>query len=1034
MSETRVLPLRVGILPGEGLHSWLEALARRNGLTFPGFLSVLGLPRDYMTRRLVTGIASDQLRILEARTGLPAGRLDQAVVRPGFPFGPQRQRRCRFCPQCLAERERRWTLSWWMPWTFACLRHGTLLHDECPGCGEGVRVRLPSRTHLTPPATCTWRPDGQSPVCGTDLTGAEPLLLAPSHPLLAAQRWVDEQTGHVDAARAHAMLSDLHACTVWVMRTVTEADLAGMGPLVVRSWSLRPRDLRSPAQRVQHLPAAVRGVIAHTARPLLDGDEAAGILALRSLRERQDTKGKVIPKGMTAAHWTALSSAARSRFLRAGDRHMGAIDRLRYLSPTPHAQTTTRGDARVTGRVRHLPQLLWPGWSVRLIPQQGMKENLFRGIASALLLMPREAARSSRQVTDRLHPHLPNAITVTLQRSLHSGHPDVLTALCSLAVHLDEHGSPIDYERRRTAVPPAPLTEDTWRQMCFTTGCQPGDRINAKAHTPRYVHAQRYLYQLLTGADLHDPRYPLSLKNNTDRGRYLAFTFSLTTPQREALHDHGRTVLDGLGIDEPLTWEPPHDLADGLDLPGRNPHDIDLDTVHRIVIAEQRAPGDAARELNTTLAHIRFALEHVATEPQVWTGKASPLAAWRLRERARQIFTSDFLHREYTEGGKTLTQIARATGFPRYVVVEHAQAHSITIYRTRRPTPIDEDWLREQYLTRKRSTGDIAREVGVENETIRRRLRQLDVPLRPQGVHSRTVMLAPLDTALPHDIRRAVEGTLHGWHRLHRFHIAMAFPSLETAASYLKAERSALVTQFQRLERDLGTDLFHRSAFNKPQRPSARGQVLLRDLAHERVQELMRTALTSDQFFAMPDEGTLARAMESLRTRRPPSPLRPYDNISVPRIRIRAETLTLLRDLVDHAPTEFFGSQVSARTGLNQGSISDRLRQLEQAGWLASRPEDDASWLSRATPGRGAGRRRTYYTLTAAGRRAAEHELQQRAPQLTPLPAARAERDIGRTPREHPERTPDAGPGRPVRTQSASHAKRPPKGRAGSVP
>ncbi|MGW2182682.1 PadR family transcriptional regulator [Streptomyces sp. NPDC001732] len=203
------------------------------------------------------------------------------------------------------------------------------------------------------------------------------------------------------------------------------------------------------------------------------------------------------------------------------------------------------------------------------------------------------------------------------------------------------------------------------------------------------------------------------------------------------------------------------------------------------------------------------------------------------------------------------------------------------------------------------------------------------------------------------------------------------------------------MTQFQRLERDLGTDLFHRSAFSKPQRPSARGQVLLRDLAQERVQELMRAALTSDQFFAMPDDDTLARAMESLHTRRPPSSLRPYDNIPVPRIRIRAETLTLLRDLVDHAPTEFFGSQVSARTGLNQGSISDRLRQLEQAGWLTSRPEDDASWLSRATPGRGAGRRRTYYALTPEGRQAAAHELHTRSTRAarTPIASAKAARD-----------------------------------------
>ncbi|MFJ5774544.1 hypothetical protein [Streptomyces sp. NPDC093094] len=39
-----------------------------------------------------------------------------------------------------------------------------------------------------------------------------------------------------------------------------------------------------------------------------------------------------------------------------------------------------------------------------------------------------------------------------------------------------------------------------------------------------------------------------------------------------------------------------------------------------------------------------------------------------------------------------------------------------------------------------------------------------------------------------------------------------------------------------------------------------------------------------------------------------------------------------------------------------------------------------------------------------------EHELQQRAPQFASLSAAPAERDIGRTPRERPERTPGAGP------------------------
>ncbi|MDN3029230.1 hypothetical protein [Streptomyces sp. S.PB5] len=60
---------------------------------------------------------------------------------------------------------------------------------------------------------------------------------------------------------------------------------------------------------------------------------------------------------------------------------------------------------------------------------------------------------------------------------------------------------------------------------------------------------------------------------------------------------------------------------DGLQVTVRNERTDGFSVIplgrRRIVIAEQRAPGDAARELNTTLAHIRFALEHVATEPQV---------------------------------------------------------------------------------------------------------------------------------------------------------------------------------------------------------------------------------------------------------------------------------------------------------------------------------------------------------------------------------------------------------------------------------
>ncbi|MEV0492286.1 hypothetical protein [Streptomyces atratus] len=242
---------------------------------------------------------------------------------------------------------------------------------------------------------------------------------------------------------------------------------------------------------------------------------------------------------------------------------------------------------------------------------------------------------------------------------------------------------------------------------------------------------------MLTGADLTDPRHPLVLRSAADRSRYFAFPPSLTLDQRDALNQHALRILDGLDINEPLTWEPPGDCADGLDLPGRRLDDIDLEAVRRIVITEQRAPREAARELDTTLTHVRFALERVPREPREW-GRSSAVGSWRLRETAKSVLTADFLQREYAASGKTLREIALETGIPRHIAAAQARAVGITVRRTRQPFPMDETWLREQYLTHKRSTLDIAEELGTEDETVRRRLKYLGVPLRPPGVHSRT--------------------------------------------------------------------------------------------------------------------------------------------------------------------------------------------------------------------------------------------------------------------------------------------------------
>lgn len=974
MTQPRVLPLRVVPLPGEGLDSWLEALAHRNGLPLPAMLTILGLPRVATTRLLVTRAKPAALRKVEYRTGLAEGRLDAAVLGDDFPLGPQRQPRCRFCPQCLHEDNGRWLLRWWMPWTFACTTHQVLLHDLCPRCQSAPRLRLPYRSHLHPPGTCLHK-TGDQPLCGHDLASTPTLPLPDGNPLLAAQRWIEALLTRHSDAEDHRVVTDLNTCTTWLMRSISTADLHGLGEIMADGWDRNPP--MTPSTRLHALSAAVRGILVHTARPILAGTEDQAIDVIRRLRRPHPATASPAPSGMDFLSWHRLSTPARNRFLRAADPEMRPLDRLRLRSATTRAGYPANDSTDSEERARHLPQLLWPGWSVRLIPHEGVAEHYFRAMASALLLLPGESRRTPREITNRLHPYLSDTMGIVLRRSIRE-HPHVLPALGRLADHLDKHGTSIDYNQRRALIPDEPISYDAWRQLCFTTATQPGERRGTTSQTPRFVQAQRYLHQQLTGSDLADPTHPLAWRSPADRSRYLAFLPTLTRGQRDALHAHARALLAERGIAEPLTWEPPPDCADGLHLPGRPLTDIDLDALERIVLTEQRTITEAARELDTTLIHVRFALEHVAPPPREWTSRHSPLAAWRLRERARSLLTAEFLDREYTQQGKSLTQIAKEADFPRDLVLEHANALGLPIYYSQRPRPIDEDWLREQYLTRKHSTLSIAQQVGTGDETIRCRLQQLGIPLRPQGVHSRTVMTAKLDRSVPRDVRAAVEGTLHGWLRLHRFRITMAFPNLTTAGAYLAAEPNALTTQFQRLEADIGHPLFHRSVQTTPQRPTRRGHSLLRSLEQSHVQELMHDALTPEQLRPFPDAATLAEATTAAAHKAKPGPLKPFDDIAVDRLRIRQETVTLLQDLLARSGQETYGMQIHARTGLGQGTVSDQLRRLHRAGWLTKRTEDDASWRGRAPATRGAGRRRIYYALTPEGHRAAAHELRTR--------------------------------------------------------
>jgi hypothetical protein len=213
---------------------------------------------------------------------------------------------------------------------------------------------------------------------------------------------------------------------------------------------------------------------------------------------------------------------------------------------------------------------------------------------------------------------------------------------------------------------------------------------------------------------------------------------------------------------------------------------------------------------------------------------------WQHRQHAQRLLTREFFEREYIVGGKRLRQIAAQTGLPTKLVAHHAHQAGITLFTGYEATPIDPDWLRRQYLNRRRSCTGIAAELGVHPMTVNRALHRHSIPIRPAGITSHPQMVRTLDPRLPRDIQRAVEGGLGGWQRLHRFQAAMTFPTIRAAANHLGIYQSALVRQLQRLERDLATQLYQRATPTQAMRPTRRGTTLLNALARPDVHTLLQ--------------------------------------------------------------------------------------------------------------------------------------------------------------------------------------------------
>jgi DNA-binding transcriptional ArsR family regulator len=907
----RTLPLRVPIVPGEALDSWLEALARRHQVTVGTLVTVLGWRMPSSPGGLAAGIPAPVLRRLEHQAGLPAGRLDDAVLDRYLPLGPVRRRGSRYCPSCLAERDGRWLLAWRLGWTFACTAHGVLLCDTCPDCGQAPRSRTSHTSGLNPPGTCA-NTIKRHEHCGADLREVTPRRLGPDHPVLAAQRWTGILLTLDDTRPAGngGALSDLGIVASWVLRQAPAAQFADSGPAALAAW--REQDQQPPAarrtpNRFPPASAALTAALAATAMTVLTGSDEQAIEQIRALLPPRTGPRRPRPARLPAARWRQLSQPARCRFLRALDPDLGPADRIRYRTSTPQACIPDDPPGMHAARARAIPQLLWPQWTIRLMPARGFAPGPFRSAIAACLLLPGHPGRAFSTAITGLHAYRSAAATGAVLRALAGGgHDAVLTAISCLAGYLDTCGSPIDYQRRRDLIPAETITAGQWHDLCYGAAAHPGE-------ARRHRDAQRYLFQLLTGADLHDPRHALAFTSTSDYSHYQAFAGTLPTGLRDALHGHAAGLLHDLGIGEPPTWAPPPSCCAGLDLPGPEPDDIDLDAASRLIITQELPVAEAAAQLGTTGGHLRLALDRIPRPARQWGRSAAP-PTWQRRQHARSILTREFFEREYIAAGRNLRQLEADTGITRRFLTQVAREHGITMTGQLGPAPAG--------------------------------------PCRPPG-QDPTPQLSgtgsPAEPGAPSlgDIRRAAGDSPAGWQRLRRFQTAMAYPTIAAAAASLRICPSALSHQLRRLEHDIGAKLYQPATTRRPWQPTPCGTALLTALARPGIQALAAARA--------PDLSGPAGYRSRYRDRMPIS-LGP-DAAAARQAAILFGVLanpTRLAILLALQTGEQRITDLAAQLGGSQANISAHLTRLKQSGLITSRTQGRAVYYRLTKPELGA--------------------------------------------------------------------------------
>jgi hypothetical protein len=869
VTGARTFPIRLAPLPGEALDSWLEALAFRMNVRLGDVLNALGLTTAAGNGKFpvspdwTTALREDEAERIAAATGTAAEQLhDMTLMRfegRALRIDPVKRqvsrhtmwgrgRGSRFCPKCLAENGGRWLLTWRLGWSFACLAHQRLLADCCPACARVQREQSFSRSAQPVPGRCGTLPsrtgDRAVPAgCGQDLAMTGTLRLPDGHPALAAQQLILETigsgTGSFGAYSAlpqpsMAVLSDLKAVGGRIL-----TDLRADGLLTWVPGDLADAHLHPDRERGKRREAKARpGFMA----PARAASTAASVTAaIRILGQPSIQSAGTVMRELTEAireeFWqvstTSISSWGRGispvlegTYLAALSLSLRPSDQLRHCTTSSLPAFPAGGRTPVNQRARKIPASLWPSWTVRLSPPGGVYPRILAPVLSGLVLLVGhrieldEAADTLGAVTDG----------VTISRILQFLADDprwqaVAAALTRLASYLDDNDVPVDYRRRRKLDYSGLLTDGQWLELHRRIGAPPG-------HERRVNMARCLLFARISGLPAEAAPWFDDGSEAYFRAETARFAAFRTPELARGLDQIARAFLARHKVPgEPVTWNPPASLLDGLDLPGPDPDVIDIARMHALVRADSSTVQNAAEILETTIDAVRLVLdEHPAPAAPLTESQAR--AAGRVRHAARQTLTeTEFRHR-YVDRHQSIYDIAGQTGFSRQTLARLAAEYGITLREGpqdyKRKGVIDRDWLFEQYVERGRTLPDLAREKNMSTANMARWAHFHQIPLRPRGGGSHDSFLRSIEQAadLPAPIARAMTSP-YAWQRLNRFAAAIGHRTIREAAEHIGISQATLVTQINRLERDIGGTLLDRAGRGRPMSPTPLGEQIL---------------------------------------------------------------------------------------------------------------------------------------------------------------------------------------------------------------